>query len=194
MATGRRPHILGHAELTSPWFSNQWRLLADTGEIARIVRLGRLYASAVTLADGDQWLIEPCGTGEVRVVEQDLGETARITRRSWLGRRWEIVGRNFLYDLVSLPTPRRWTIGLGGAVITDLKGSLISYNHVDIDAQLNMPVEAILLAWHVVARPWEAIAAPRGLVPAARPATQRRTAPLTSPTMSTTRRTTEEPT
>jgi hypothetical protein len=161
----RQLQILGHAEMRSPWFSSLWTLSTDAGRIAEVQRLGRIYASRARIADGREWLIEPCGAGEVHVLDADAGEVARITRRSWLGRRWDITASSFMYELTSRPAPRHWHIGVGGAPVAELHGSLTSYNRVDIDAQLSLPVETVLLAWHVVARPWEAAAAPRGLVP-----------------------------
>lgn len=181
--------ILGHATMASPWFSSIWTLRNDDAEVARIQRLGRIYASRVRLQDGRQWLIEPCGEGIVHLLDEDLNETARITRRSWLGRRWDITATNFSYELLSRPAPRRWQIGVGGAPIAEIQGSPLSYNRVDIEAQLNLPVEAVLLAWHVVARPWEAAAAPRGLIPVAtEPPTIRRISPAPPTAL------TEEPT
>ena len=173
----RQLQILGHAQMTSPWLSSQWTLRSDAGELARVQRLGRIYASRVRLLDGREWLIEPCGAGEVHVLDEDLNEGARITRRSWLGRRWDITALSFMYELVSDPIPRRWEIGVGGAPIAELRGSPFSYNRIAINAQLNLPIEAVLLAWHVVARPWEAAAAPRGLVPVPKQAPSVRLSP-----------------
>jgi hypothetical protein len=66
---------------------------------------------------------------------------------------------------VSDPRPRRWSIQVGGSKTADIKGSLVSYNRVDVRASIGLPLSALLLAWHVIARPWEAAAEPRGLVP-----------------------------
>ena len=62
-------------------------------------------------------------------------------------------------------SPRRWRIEVGGSPLAEIRGSLISYNTVTIDAPLAIPTAVAVLAWHVIARPWEAAAAPRGLVP-----------------------------
>jgi len=162
-----QPHSLirGEAHLVSPWFSNRWSLFNHNVEIARLRRIPRLYISTAQFPDGTEWTIEPDGYAVVKAVDTDDVEVARITRRSWWGRRWDVVGTGFAYELVSDPIPRRWRIEVGGSPLAEIKGSLISYNTVTIDAPLSIPTAVIVLAWHVIARPWEAAAAPRGLVP-----------------------------
>ena len=78
------------------------------------------------------------------------------------------------YELISDRRPRAWTISLGGSPIADFRGSLVSYNHVRGNSLIAVPMSAVLLAWHVIARPWEAAAEPRGLVPVQQPAAERR--------------------
>ncbi|MDH3538958.1 MAG: hypothetical protein OEP52_03095 [Acidimicrobiia bacterium] len=163
-----QPIIRGEAHLVSAWFSNEWRLLDNGNEVARMRRFPRLHVSVVRLADGTEWTIEPDGFAVVKAIDSDGVEVGRITRRSWWGRRWDITGTGFAYELTSHPIPRRWTIGIGGSPMTEIKGSLISYNTVTIDAPLSLATVAGVLAWHVIARPWEAAAAPRGLVPRGR--------------------------
>lgn len=161
--------IRGEAQLVSPWFSNNWSLFNNGIEIARMRRFPRLHVSAVQLADGTEWTIEPAGVAVVRAVDVNEVEVARIVRRSWWGRRWEVTGTGFAYELVSHPVPRRWHFAVGGSPLAEIRGSLVSYNSVTIDAPLTIPTVAAVLAWHVIARPWEAAAAPRGLVPRTRP-------------------------
>jgi len=157
--------IHGEARLTSPWFSNNWRLMSTGVEVARLRRFPRRHVSLVRLLDGTEWLIQPDGFSVVKAVDANGLEVGRITRRSWWGRHWEVTGAGFAYELTSHPMPRRWHIAVGGSPIAEIKGSLISYNTVTIDAPLTVPTVAAVLAWHVIARPWEAAAAPRGLVP-----------------------------
>ncbi len=157
--------ITGSAELKSPWFSSRWELLVNGEVLARIRRLPRLHVSTVSLADGSLWVVEPAGTSAVRLLDSPGHEFARITRRSWWGRSWSVTADRFSYDLISHPTPRRWRFELGGSPIAELSGSLISYNRVRIESLLALPLPALILGWHVIARPWEAAAAPRGLVP-----------------------------
>ena len=83
----------------------------------------------------------------------------------WWGRRWEISGSGFGCDLTSDPFPRRWTFRLGGAPIGRLAGTMWSYNRLVVEADVSIPVHAVILAWHVLARPWEQAAAPSSLVP-----------------------------
>lgn len=160
--------IRGEATLTSPWFSNYWRLDDQGIELARLRRFPRLHLSAVQLVDGTEWTIEPEGFAVVRAIDTHGDEVARITRRSWWGRRWDITGTGFAYELISHPVPRRWIVAVGGSQVAEIKGSLASYNTVTIDAPLSIPTVAAVLAWHVIARPWEQAAAPRGLVPRSR--------------------------
>jgi hypothetical protein len=162
------PTVAGHAELNSSWFSNRWTLTQGDRELADVVRLGRLYVSAVDMPGVGRFHIEPHGDGVVRMVDDGDNELARIRRLSWVGRRWEIDSLGYTYELNSDPRPRRWHIAIANAPLATLEGSMISYNHVRIDAGLAMPVTAVLLAWHVIARPWEAAAEPRGLIPASR--------------------------
>lgn len=157
--------IRGEAQLVSPWFSNNWSLFSHGVEIARLRRIPRLYISTARFPDGTEWTIEPDGFAVVKAVDAQGTEVARITRRSWWGRRWDVAGAGFAYELVSDPIPRRWRIEVGGSTLAEIRGSLISYNAVTIDAPLSIPVAVAVLAWHVIARPWEAAAAPRGLVP-----------------------------
>ncbi|MCP5111096.1 MAG: hypothetical protein GY953_09695, partial [bacterium] len=89
---------------------------------------------------------------------------ARITRTSWLGRRWEITSKRWVYALVSDRRPRRWQITVGGTSVAQISGSLISYNRVKIEAPLGIPILVLALSWHVIARPWEAAAAPTSLL------------------------------
>jgi hypothetical protein len=156
----------GSGELVSPWMSNRWRIYQGTEEIARLRRLGRIHVSLVTMRDGTRLLIEPHEYSVVRALDADRREVGRITRRSWLGRRWDLTSNTFSYELVSHPRPRRWQLMLGQTPVADITGSLVSYNRVKVESFLAIPVVAVVLAWHVIARPWEAAAAPRSLIPA----------------------------
>lgn len=167
--TSARRMVTGQVHLRSPWFSNEWRVLQHDRELARVHRHGRLYVSDVELADGTTWLLEPTGAGIVSAIEDPGVEFARIERRSWLGRRWELVSQQFAYELISDPRPRRWHVTVGSAPVADICGSLVSYNTVTVDAAVGIPLAAVLLGWHVIARPWEAAAEPRGLVPSPMP-------------------------
>ncbi len=169
MEKKRLPTITGDAELRSPWMSNRWTLTQRGETLATIRRLGRIYVSAVDLAGAGRLLIEPCGQGTVHALDANGAEVARIERQSWLGRRWWITGLGYNYTLVSDPRPRRWHITIANAPVATIEGSLMSYNRVDIRANLSLPPTSVLLAWHVIARPWEAATEPRGLIPVSRP-------------------------
>jgi hypothetical protein len=157
--------IYGKVELRSPWLSNHWVLQRDGSEICRIRRLGRIYTSIVSRPDVARWVLDPHGNGVVRALDGDGAEFARVVRRSWFGRRWDLFSPTWNYELVSRPRPRAWAIEIGGAELAEIRGSLISYNKVDVNAMIGIPLATILLAWHVIARPWEAVAEPSGLRP-----------------------------
>ena len=171
-----REMVYGHVQLRSPWFSSQWRVLRDGAEIVRLQRLGRIYSTIVSLPGGSQWLFDPHGNGVVRALDNEGKEFARVVRRSWIGRRWDLLSQGWNYELVSHRRPRAWAIEIGGAAAAEIRGSLISYNRVDINAMIGVPLAAVLLGWHVIARPWEAIAEPSGLLPVPRSVEERREA------------------
>jgi hypothetical protein len=165
MITGRRiMYMTGDLELRSPLFSNEWVLRQGDVEVARLRR--RNYSSIVDLAAGGRGVIEPVADGTVHATVADR-EVARIRRRSWLGRHWEITGPGFAYDLFHRSTPRRWRLTLANGTIGEIDGAPMSYNRVRFHNQMAVPLSAMLLSWHVVARPWEAASEPRVLVPAA---------------------------
>ncbi len=156
--------LVGHAEMRSLAFSSEWRLIQGDDELAVVRRFARQHMSSVRLTDGTVWTIAPQGWGTVLAAEGGV-PFARIVRRSWLGRRWEISTIGFATDLLSRPAPRRWRMAIGGESIAELAGSALSYNRLSIDALIGVPVAALVLAWQVLARPWEAAAYPVVLVP-----------------------------
>ncbi len=157
--------VVGEAQLRSPLFSNRWRLIQNDNVTCELHRLGKIYTTTANLGGAGRLVMEPAGQGTVHAVDEEGKEIARIVRRSWLGRRWEISGLGYTYELVSDPRPRRWHIEVANAPVAHIEGSMFSYNRVNINSALAVPVPAILLAWHVVTRPWEAVAEPSGLRP-----------------------------
>ena len=156
--------VTGDAELRSSFGSNRWELRQGESVLATLRRLPRQRMSLVELADGTQWRIQPEGWGVVVAVEGDV-PFARIVRRSWWGRSWTVESQAFAIDLVSKPKPRRWDLTIGGAPLAELSGSAVSYNRLRIRASIGVPLVAIVLAWQVVVRPWEAAARPVELRP-----------------------------
>jgi hypothetical protein len=156
--------VYGTAQLVSPLMSNKWRLVSSDGDVAQLRRQGRLHISRIALPNGEEAVLAPHGQSVVHALDEDGNELARITRTSWLGRRWEITSQRWFYELVSDPRPRRWQLTVGGTPVAQISGSLVSYNRVTIDAPLGIPILVVALAWHVIARPWEAAAAPTTLV------------------------------
>jgi hypothetical protein len=156
--------VYGTAELSSPLGSNRWRLRSGDEEVAQLRRLGRLHISRIYLPNGEEAVLAPGGQSVVQALDAEGMELARITRKSWLGRKWEIGSQRWAYELESDPRPRRWQITVGGTSVAQISGSLVSYNRVKVDAPLGVPILVVALAWHVIARPWEAAAAPATLV------------------------------
>jgi hypothetical protein len=163
--------VYGSTELRSPFMSSRWRLMNGSEEVATLRRIGRLHISRIYTADGEEAVLTPHEHSTVIAVDTEGRELGRITRTSWLGRSWEIESKRWAYELKSDPRPRRWHITVGGTSVAQMSGSLVSYNKVGIDAQLGVPILVIALAWHSVARPWEAAAAPATLI-AAEPSEQ----------------------
>lgn len=162
---GRRPlTVLGDATLTSPLFSNEWTLSQGEHVIARMVRHGRHHLSTAEVINNEKWAILPAGWGTA-IATSEEGELGRIERRSILGLRWDLTCGGFGYDLVNRPRFRSWAIEVAGSPVAELRGSWLSYNAMKITSSLSVPVVAILLTWHVVARPWEQAAAAKPALP-----------------------------
>lgn len=150
--------VVGEAELTSALFSNEWQLIQRGEVLAKAIRRPRNWDTRVTLKDGTRWTLVPDGWGVVRAVEDGV-PFARATRDSFWGNRWEISGLGFSYMLRhDGRMPRHWQLTVGQEPAAWLRGSAVNYNRVRIDAPISVPMAAALLSWHVVARPWEAIA------------------------------------
>ncbi len=156
--------VYGTAHLDSPFLSSRWRLTDGDSEVAQLRRLGRLHISKVLLPNGEEAVLTPHEQSVVLALDSEGGELARITRTSWFGRSWDITSKRWAYELKSDPRPRRWQIMVGGTSVAQISGSLVSYNKVNVEAPLGVPILVVALAWHVVARPWEAAAAPTTLV------------------------------
>ena len=150
--------IIGEAQLRSGLFSNQWQLVQNEEVLANAIRRPRNCYTNVALADGTHWTLQPDGWGVVRVVEDGV-PFARATRDSFWGNRWSLTGVGFSYGLEhDGHIPRRWALLVGSEPAAWLRGSAVNYNRVRINAPVSIPTSVGLLAWHVVARPWEAVA------------------------------------
>ena len=158
-----RRMITGTAAMKSAFFSNEWSLESAGQTIATMRRYPRQFVTEVSTIDGDRWLLEPDGDGVVNLVTSHDPRLAWITRRSLFGRRWDISSPMFSYGLISHPWPRRWHINVGSTPVAEIRGSLVSYNTVTVESNLGVPLAAVILAWNVIARPWEVAARPRGI-------------------------------
>jgi len=118
--------------------------------------------SEVELNDGRHWIISPDGWGTVSLTERDE-VLARGERQNWLGRAWDLTGESFGYELRARSmTLRKWSIELGGGEVARLDGGVASFNRVRIEADLPVPLEAVMLSWHIIVRAWEAAASAAG--------------------------------
>ena len=158
--------VYGAAELRSPPLSSRWQLTSDGHELATLRRIGRLHISRIYLPTGEEAVLTPHERSSVVALDSEGSELARITRTSWFGRKWDISSQRWAYQLVSYPRPRRWHVAVGGTSVAEINGALLSYNRVRIDAPLGVPILVVALAWHSIARPWEAAAAPATLIAA----------------------------
>ena len=168
----RVPTVVGPCRFESALMSNRWRLLQGTKVLAELQRVPSRHVSLLRLADGTGLELRPTGWGTVVAVHGDT-EVGRVVRRSWWGRRWQLTGPGFACDLTSDPLPRRWSLRFGSEPVGRLSGTALSYNRLAVHTDLAVPVVSLALAWHVLARPWEAAAAPGALVPARAPAPYR---------------------
>ena len=156
-AAGPKP--IGLVTIASPWFSRRWRFSGNSGPLAEATRNVAQRTSRVMLADGREWLLSPDGWGRVQLIENDH-VVATAERADFLGRTWDLHSDRFAYQLKSTSMlRRRWTIGPIGSPFAELNGGLVSFNRMELDSGLPIPLEAVTLAWQVIVRPWEAAAA-----------------------------------
>lgn len=152
----------GTGEMRSPLFSRAWELRKDGALIAVGRRFVWRRTSEIELDDGRHWLISPAGWGVVELTERDE-LLARAERQNWLGRAWDLTGESFGYELLAKSMAlRRWSIELGGGSVAQLDGGVASFNRLRIEANLPVPLEAVMLSWHIIVRAWEAAASAAG--------------------------------
>jgi hypothetical protein len=161
-------NVAGEVRFVSRPFSNTWWLMQGDRELAELRRIPREHVSLVETTDGPSYRLEPQGWGAV-VAMEDEAERGRITRRSWWGRAWDLTSTTFGYALTSDVIPRRWTLRVGNEPIGRLAGGYFSYNRLIVSTDVAVPTLPLMLSWHVLARPWEAAAAPGSLVAQHRP-------------------------
>lgn len=155
--------VIGEAEFASRVFSNQWQVIVHDEVQATLRRDASRHVSTGRLDDGSVIELVPEGWGTV--VAMVAGEErGRIVRTSWWGRSWDIVADGFACELRSDPLPRRWSIRVGSEPVGRMAGGALSYNHLDVHTDIGVPIVGLILAWHVLARPWEQAAAPGSLV------------------------------
>ncbi|NQV05832.1 hypothetical protein HQ535_04720 [bacterium] len=164
MAVTRVPVVIGETEARSNFMSNKWVLTSAGNRAATLTREPTRHTSYVVLADGTDLVLAPDAWGTVVAMSGDT-EVGRATRTSWLGRSWEVSGPTFSANLTSDPIPRRWKLRLGREEVGQFSGGVLSYNRLHLHSVIAVPVVVVALAWHVLARPWEAAAAPGVMVP-----------------------------
>jgi len=152
----------GTGDMRSTLFSRAWELRKDGALIAVASRRVWRRTSEIELSDGRQWLISPSGWGIVELTARDE-VLAKAERANWLGRAWDLTGESFGYDLRAQSMAlRKWTIELGGGPVARLDGGVASFNRLRIEANLPVPLEAVMLSWHIIVRAWEAAASAAG--------------------------------
>ena len=152
----------GSGEMRSAFLSRDWELRKDGGLIAVGRRQVWRRTSEVELSDGRHWLISPAGWGTVELTERD-DVLARGERLNWIGRAWDLSGESFAYELRAQSMAlRKWAIELGGGQVAQLSGGVASFNRLRIETNLPVPLEAIMISWHIIVRAWEAAASAAG--------------------------------
>ncbi len=152
----------GSGEMRSAFLSRDWELRKDGGLIAVGRRQVWRRTSEVELSDGRHWLISPAGWGTVQLTERD-DVLARGERLNWIGRAWDLSGESFAYELRAQSMAlRKWAIELGGGQVAQLSGGVASFNRLRIETNLPVPLEAIMISWHIIVRAWEAAASAAG--------------------------------
>jgi len=165
---GRPPVVFGDCRFESALLSNRWRLVQGQKVLAELQRVPTRHISLLRLPDRTLIELRPFGWGTVIAYRGDE-EVARVVRRSWWGRAWELTGPGFACALISDPMPRRWSLRYGNETVGRLAGTFLSYNRLNVHTDISVPVASLSLAWHILARPWEAAAAPGALVPTREP-------------------------
>lgn len=155
------PFLKGLAQFRSPLFSRTWTLFQGDGILARAHRTVWRRTSKIVIPDGPTWEIAPAGWGNLEVIAGDA-VLARAERQGGLGRTWRIDSPRFGYILSARSMARRrWTIDLGDHPVATLRGAALNFNRLDVDAGIGIPLEVVMVSWHIIVRAWEAAAASR---------------------------------
>jgi hypothetical protein len=151
-------HHVGSMTISSPWFSRIWRFTGKDGPVAHATRNVAHRTSRIALTTGEEWILMPDGWGRIRLLEGDR-VLATGERQDFLGRHWELHSDRFSYQLESESMVKRhWTIGPVGSPFATLRGGFLSFNTMTLESGLPIPLEAVVLAWQAIVRPWEAAA------------------------------------
>lgn len=155
-------YVSGPIQARSPLFSRVWSFIDPSGPLGRATRSVTGRTSEIVLTDGTRWLIKPSGWGHLVLTERDR-QIGEASREGVSGRRWQVSGQSFSYELgVDSMLRRRWQLGPTGSPIATLHGGIVSFNTMRIETGLPVPLEAIVLAWHPIVRAWEAASAAQG--------------------------------
>lgn len=153
------PAVVGTAELSSPTFSSEWTLFREDELVCRGHRSDLRHPHVVEFDDGRQWRIERRNFDTIELT-QDGVVLATATRTDPRGR-WQIAGRTFSFDLrPESILRRRWLLIVGGQTVAVLRGGLLSFNRIAIDAALPVPLEGLWLAWAAIVHAWRAVGGP----------------------------------
>ncbi len=151
--------LVGTAQLTSTLFSPVWTL-SRQGEVLCTGRRSDLrHPHTVRFSDGRTWTIERRSFDLVQVVENNtvLASATRLDVRG----AWEISSQTFAFELRPRSFLRhRWDLIVGGQPIATLRGGLLTFNRMAVDATLPVPLEGLWLAWTVAVHTWRAVGGP----------------------------------
>jgi hypothetical protein len=155
-------YVRGTATFRSALFSRTWTFTQDGRRIAVAVRHPWRRISEITLDDGTVWQIRPAGWGHLELHGPD-GLLAEATRLTWTGRTWELFSPRFSYILrARSPILRTWSLDIVDAPVAGFRGGKLTFNRLTVTAETPIPLEAVLLTWHIVVRSWEAASAATG--------------------------------
>ncbi len=127
-----------------------WIFRSADGQPAAQAVPARRRTARVDLAGGRRLLILPDGVDGLQVLEDDQPLLGGERLDPW-GRRWELSGNRYSYQLVNRSGFKgRWTIGPPGQATTELR--MWTTRRIHVHAHLPVPVEVLAVAWYVIMR------------------------------------------
>jgi hypothetical protein len=155
-------YFRGTATFRSPLFSRTWTLTQNDHRLAVAIRHPWQRISEIELDDGTTWEIRPAGWGQLEPHSPDE-LLAEANRQAWTGRTWELFSPRFSYTLRGRsPALRTWSLDIVDAPVATFRGGKLTFNRLHVTADSPIPLEAVILTWHIIVRSWEAASAATG--------------------------------